>query len=276
MTIFNSKLRSFFAMFGDGDFQLFLSIFKSYFPLYKYKYGLILVLISISSSATATAAWLVRDVVNDFFVKKQGDFLIPLFLAIVGLFIAKGASSYWQSVLSARIANDTVARTQRRMFAHILRQRVRFFERYTSDDLTMRVNMGAASFGTILNLVVLNGARDASTVVSLLAVMIAQDLPLTLICLLAVPIVFLAITRLLKRIKVLMRQEMLSVAELNKNVREVVQGIRVIKSYNLEPIIESEAAVPLKASRTAPTGSPRCRPHPSRLSIRSGERALAS
>ncbi|MFY9643093.1 MAG: ABC transporter ATP-binding protein [Rhodomicrobium sp.] len=241
MTILNSKLRSFFAMFGDGDFQLFLSIFKSYFPLYKYKYGLILVLISISSSATATAAWLVRDVVNDFFVKKQGDFLIPLFLAIVGLFIAKGASSYWQSVLSARIANDTVARTQRRMFAHILRQRVRFFERYTSDDLTMRVNMGAASFGTILNLVVLNGARDASTVVSLLAVMIAQDLPLTLICLLAVPIVFLAITRLLKRIKVLMRQEMLSVAELNKNVREVVQGIRVIKSYNLEPIIESEA-----------------------------------
>ncbi|MGB9028351.1 MAG: ABC transporter ATP-binding protein [Rhodomicrobium sp.] len=241
MTILNSKLRSFFAMFGDGDFQLFLSIFKSYFPLYTYKYGLILVLISISSSATATAAWLVRDVVNDFFVKKQGDFLIPLFLAIVGLFIAKGASSYWQSVLSARIANDTVARTQRRMFAHILRQRVRFFERYTSDDLTMRVNMGAASFGTILNLVVLNGARDASTVVSLLAVMIAQDLPLTLICLLAVPIVFLAITRLLKRIKVLMRQEMLSVAELNKNVREVVQGIRVIKSYNLEPIIESEA-----------------------------------
>ncbi len=241
MTNFNSKIRPFFGMFGDGDFRLFLSIFKSYFQLYKYKYGLILILIAISSSATATAAWLVRDVVNDFFVKKQGEFLIPLFLAIVGLFIAKGASSYWQSVLSARIANDTVARTQKRMFAHILGQRVRFFERYTSDDLTMRVNMGAMSFGSILNLVVLNGARDAATVVSLLFVMIAQDWSLTLICLLAVPIVFLSITRLLKRIKVLMRQEMLSVAELNKNVREVVQGVRVIKSYNLEPIIESEA-----------------------------------
>ncbi len=241
MTNFNSKIRPFFGMFGDGDFRLFLSIFKSYFPLYKYKYGLILILIAISSSATATAAWLVRDVVNDFFVKKQGEFLIPLFLAIVGLFIAKGASSYWQSVLSARIANDTVARTQKRMFAHILRQRVRFFERYSSDDLTMRVNMGAMSFGSILNLVVLNGARDAATVVSLLIVMIAEDWSLTLICLLAVPIVFLGITRLLKRIKVLMRQEMLSVAELNKNVREVVQGVRVIKSYNLEPIIETEA-----------------------------------
>ncbi len=240
MMPFPSKFRALFGVFGDEDFKVFLSIFKEYFPPYKYKYALILVLIVISSWATATAAWFVRDVVNDFFVKKQGDYLIPLFLTIVALFIAKGASSYWQSVLSARIANDMVARTQNKMMSHILAQRVRFFERYSSDDLTMRVNMGASSFGTILNQVVLNGARDAGTVLSLLIVMVAQDFTLTLICVLAVPIVFLAITRLLKRIKTLMKQEMLSVAQLNKHVREVVQGVKVIKSYNLEPIIKSE------------------------------------
>ena len=241
MPIINkSSFFSSFKIFGDGDFLVFLSVFKSYFPLYKYKYALIFVLIVISSYATATAAWLVRDVVNDFFVKKDGQFLIPLFLLIVGLFIAKGASSYWQSVLSARIANDTVARTQKRMFAHILAQRVRFFERYSSDDLNMRVNMGASAFGSILNQAVLGGARDAATVVSLLAVMVIQDAMLTAICLLAVPVVFLGITRLLKRIKTLMEQEMLSVVELNRHVREVGQGIKVIKAYNLEPIIASE------------------------------------
>ncbi len=247
MTAFSSKVRSFFGVFGDDDFRVFLSIFKSYFPIYKYKYGIILVLIAIASYATASAAWLVRDVVNDFFVKKQGEFLIPLFLLIVGLFIAKGASSYWQSVLSARIANDMVARTQERIFAHILAQRVGFFERYSSDDLNMRVNMGASSFGSILNQVVLNGARDGATVISLLAVMIMQDMTLTFICLVAVPFVFLGITRLLKRIKVLMQQEMLSVAELNKHVREVVQGVKVIKSYNLEPIIKAEAGAVIES-----------------------------
>jgi ATP-binding cassette subfamily B protein len=242
-------MRSLFRVFGDDDFRIFVSIFRTYFPLYKYKYGLILLLIVVASNATAAAAWFVRDVVNDFFVKKQGEFLIPLFLLIVGLFIAKGAASYWQSVLSARIANDMVARTQERMFAHILSQRVRFFERYSSDDLLMRVGMGAGSFGSILNQVVLNGARDAMTVLSLLVVMIAQDATLTLICLLAVPVVFLGITRLIKRIKVLMQQEMQSVAQLNRHVREVVQGVKVIKSYNLEPIIKSEVGGVIESIR---------------------------
>jgi len=103
-----------FGLFGDDDFRVFISIFKSYFPIYKYKYAIILVLIGVSSSATATSAWLVRDVVNDFFVKKQGAYLIPLFLVIVAAFSAKGLSTYWQGLLSARIANDMVARTQRR------------------------------------------------------------------------------------------------------------------------------------------------------------------
>ncbi len=240
MAIFSKSRFSIFNIFGDSDFRIFVSIFREYFPLYKYKYGLILALIIVASYVTAAAAWLVRDVVNDFFVKKEGTFLVPLFLLIVGLFIAKGASSYWQAVLSARIANDMVARTQERMFAHILAQRVRFFERYSSDDLIMRVSMGASSIGTILNQTVLNGARDGAAVVSLLSVMMAQDWTLTLICFLGVPIVFLGITRLLKRIKSLMEQEMLSVAQLNKHVREVVQGVKVIKAYNLEPVITSE------------------------------------
>jgi subfamily B ATP-binding cassette protein MsbA len=103
------------------------------------------------------------------------------------------------------------------------------------------VNQGVGSFGSILNSIVLNGARDFATVVSLAVVMVVQDVTLTLICLVAAPAVFICITFLLKRIKTLMKQEMLSIAELNKHVREVVQGVKVIKSYNLEPVIEAEA-----------------------------------
>jgi ATP-binding cassette subfamily B protein len=230
-----------FSLFGDGDFKIFVSIFRTYFPEHKKRYLLIFFLIGISAAATAAAAWLVRDVVNGLFVEKRADVLLPLFLVIVAAFVAKGLSTYWQSLLSARIANDIVARTQQRVFTHIFQQKIGFFDRYSSDDLTMRVNQGAGAFGAILNQVILNGARDFATVASLVAVMVTQDATLTFICLVAVPPAFVLITMLLKRIKDLMRQEMRSVAELNKHVRETVQGVKVIKAYNLEPIIKQEA-----------------------------------
>jgi ATP-binding cassette subfamily B protein len=239
--IFRQLGKKLFArLFGDGDFRVFISIFREYFPAYKYKYGLILLLIGVASVATAAAAWLVRDVVNGLFLTKEGSMLIPIFLLVLFAFLLKGLSTYWQSVLSARIANDMVAKTQERMISHILMQRAEFFDRFSSDDLIMRISMGAGSFGTILNRVVLAGARDLATVLSLAFVMVRQDLILTLICLIAVPPIFLCISLLLKRIKSLMKQEMQSIAELNKHVREAVQGFKVIKAYNLEPVIKNE------------------------------------
>ncbi len=233
-----SKL--FARILSDGDFGVFVSIFRDYFPAYKYKYGLILILIGVASVATASAAWLVRDVVNGLFLTKEGSMLLPIFLLVLFAFLMKGLSTYWQSVLSARIANDMVAKTQERMIDHVLVQQAGFFDRYSSDELIMRISMGAGAFGAILNRVVLAGARDAATVFSLAFVMVRQDLILTLICLIAVPPAFFFITLLLKRIKGLMQQEMQSIAELNKHVREAVQGFKVIKSYNLEPVIKNE------------------------------------
>ena len=84
--------------------------------------------------------------------------LIPIFLLVLLAFLLKGLSTYWQSLLSARIANDLVAKTQERMISHILVQRAEFFDRFSSDDLIMRISMGASAFGAILNRVVLAGA----------------------------------------------------------------------------------------------------------------------
>ncbi len=113
----------------DSDFRVFISIFRDYFPAYKYQYGLILLLIGIASVATASAAWLVRDVVNGLFLTKEGSMLIPIFLLVMAAFLIKGLSTYWQSLLSARIANDMVAKTQERMINHVLVQRAEFFDR---------------------------------------------------------------------------------------------------------------------------------------------------
>jgi ATP-binding cassette subfamily B protein len=234
----------------NEDLAGFLRLFRRYFWAHWKGYALMSALVFVASSSTALSAWLVRDVVNGIFVERKAGYLEWIVGLVVAVFIVKGLSTYFQTQLGARIANAIVADVQSRLFAHFLRQRQSFFDRYSSDDLTMRVNQGANSFGTILNRVVVHGSRDAATVVGLVAVMIYQDPMLTAISLLAVPVILLAVNAILHRIKSLMQQEMKTFIDLNRHTREIVQGFKVMKSYNVEPLIAEQSGKAIQNIRS--------------------------
>lgn len=223
----------------EGDVELFLRLFKEYFPRFRNKYILIFFLIILASGMTALTAWLVKDVVNGIFVDKKSELILPVVAAILGVFLLKGVSTYFQTVLSNQISNAMVADIQRRLFEHVLKQRVSFFAKRGSDDLLMRFNQGAQGFNSILTNVLVYGSRDLATVISLFAVMVMQDPLLTMASLLVAPIVFFGIGTVLRKLKDISWQELAGHTELNKHVRETVQGITVVKAFNLEPTLKS-------------------------------------
>jgi len=218
----------------EGDVELFLQIFREYFHRYWRRYIVIFVLIGIAAGATAATAWLVKDVVNSVFVEQQADLLAPLVGLVLAIFLAKGLSTYFQTVLSKRISNAMVADVQQRLMNHALAQRVSFFSENGSDGLLMRFNQGAQAFNSILNLVLVNGLRDLVTLIGLVIVMLIQDPMLTLISFTVAPVVFYGVSVLIRRLKQLGKDELAGFADLNRLVRETVQGISVIKAYNLE------------------------------------------
>lgn len=222
-----------------GDASLIAGIFQHYFKVFWKKYVIIFILIGLVSGTTAGIAWMVKDVVETVFVKQSTPLILPLFFAIVTVFVVRGASLYGQSVLSNQISNALVADIQKRMFEHVMKQRISFFSRYSSDDLIMRFNQGAGGFNSILNQVLVNGLRDVATLVALLGVMLVQDAYLTICSFLVAPIIFFGVSRLLKQIRGLVGAELAGYQFLNRQVRETVQGITVIKAFRLEkPLLQ--------------------------------------
>ena len=226
-----------------GDVELFLRIFNEYFHKFRRRFALIVVLIFVAAAASAAPVWMVRDVVDGIFVQKQSQLVLPLFFLILLIFIVKGGSTYWQTVLSSQISNAMVADVQNRMFRHILRQRVSFFNDKSSDELTMRFNQGAQGFNSILTTVLVTGSRDAATLIFLLATMVYLDPTLTFLSFVVAPLVFYGINVLLGKLKEITQMEMAGLAALNKHVRETVQGITVIKSFNLEKPLGEQSRV---------------------------------
>ncbi|MFP4538312.1 MAG: ABC transporter ATP-binding protein [Dichotomicrobium sp.] len=225
----------------EGDVELFLQIFREYFYRFWRTYIVIFALIAVAAGATAVTAWLVKDIVNSVFVDRNAALLIPLVGMVLAIFLAKGLSTYFQTVLSQRISNAMVADIQKRLINHVVAQRVEFFSNNASDSLLMKFNQGAQGFNSILNLVLVNGLRDLATLVGLVIVMLIQDPMLTIVSFTVAPVVFYGVTLIMRKMKEMAKEEMAGFAQLNRLVRETVQGITVIKAYNLEATQRSDS-----------------------------------
>ena len=191
-------------------------------------------LMAVVAGTTAGAAWMMKNVINKIFVEQSKDAVVWVPLVIVGIFIVKGFATYLQELTMSRIGNRIVAEMQKRMYDHILRMDVGFFQRMASGDLIARMSHSSNAARDMLNTTALSLGRDLLTLIGLVIVMITQDPLMFAIAGTVGPIAYLGLSKLTKRVKKASAQEVKSVSEVVGTMRETVQGIRIVKSFQLE------------------------------------------
>jgi ATP-binding cassette subfamily B protein len=204
---------------------------------------------SVAGGCTALAAWIMKDVINEIFVARDRAAMMLIPLAIVGLFLLRGISMYLGEITLSRVGNRIVAETQARLYRHILRQDSAFFKIYPSGDILTRITSNAASMRDMLNQITLSLGRDLITLIALLAVMLSQDITMSLMVFAVGPIAFLALRTLTQKIQGIARKTYTTSAEGISTVRDTVQGIETVKSYQLEEHLEKKLGVTIETQR---------------------------
>lgn len=204
---------------------------------YAPRYLVAFLFMGVVAGCTSLSAWMMRDVVNKIFVEqdKVALFWIPLFIS--ALFVIKGIASYLQELSLSRIGNRIVAQIQKRMYDHLLKMDVGFYQQYPSSDLITRITHNAQAARTMLNLIAMGLGRDLLTLVGLIIVMISQDPLLSAITLIGGPIAAYFLKRLTERIKKAATNQFIGMSTIVGTMRESAQGIRVVKSFQLEPML---------------------------------------
>jgi ATP-binding cassette subfamily B protein len=224
----------------SSDLSLVVRLFSENARAHVRSYVIAFGFMGLLAATTAASAWIMRDVINDIFIERRGELVLPIGLAVCAIFVLKGAATYGQSIILARVGASIVAAVQRRIGAHVLRQSLDFYDRTAAGDLTTRMAHNAAAARDLINTVVTSAGRDALSVVALVGVMVAQDPGLALVALLAAPPAVIGVAWLVKRVKGLAKQEFLSQARIVTTLNEAVRGVRVVKAYGLEPKLGAE------------------------------------
>ncbi len=217
-----------------SDFSVLKRLVAENIRVFLPRYALAIFFMAIVAGATGFSAWIMRDLINKVFIDRDPAMMILICVSVAVIYIVKGFASYGQEVILARIGNAIVASTQRKIFDAILAQDVPFFQKNQSSDLVTRITYNAQAASSALNLIATSMGRDLLTVLGLLFVMVTQDIVLTGIALIGLPVLFSVVTHLLRKVRTLFGSEVRSVAATVSTIQETIHGIRVIKAFRLE------------------------------------------
>ncbi len=222
------------ALFGEDAREIIPRLFATDGRKHAWGYALSFVFMGIIAATTALAAYMMKHVVDRIFVDGNYQMVWILGGALAGLFALKGAATYGQMVTLAKIGNRIIADYQRKIYDSLLAQGVSFFAERHSTEFLNRMNAGAAGARMVLDLVITSVGRDFITLVGLVIVMAVQDPVMMIFGMVTMPPAVYVVRILSRRTRQNIARQFTGTGELMKTLQETVQGVRIVKSYNLE------------------------------------------
>src|ERR1700689_2214802 len=210
------------------------------------RYLLAFALMAVSAATTAGSAYLLGQVINQAYVDKSVRGIVLLSGVAILIFMLKGAATYGHSVILSQISSAILANNQRRLFAKLMNESVRFFSERHSSEFLARLTSGAYSVTQVLNLLINALGRDLLLLIGLVVVMLMQDPYMALLGFAVAPPAMLVLRKLVKRIKGLAHNQFTGTADILETMQESLQGIRTVKAFTLEQTMRDpiDASIP--------------------------------
>jgi len=192
------------------------------------------VCMALVAACTAGSAWLMQPALDDVFLNRDAAMLYVVPAAILVLALVKGASTYGYAVTLNYVGQRIISAVQLRMFAHLMRADLAFYQTTSTGKLISRFNNDA----NMLRVSVSNGligiARDSVTLLFLLGLMFYQDWRLALIAFFVFPAAVLPIVRIGRRMRKVSANTQVQMGELTTILDETFQGARHVRAYGME------------------------------------------
>ena len=193
--------------------------------------GLSMLIIAV---ALAMQAHLIQPLFDNGLIGGRIGVINTVIFTIVGLTFIRGIASYYQLYFMEGVGQRIVAAMQEEMYARTLQQNLGFFALNPTGTLTSRFVSDLQRLKYAVTQIFNSGLRDTGTIIGLFANMLAQDVKLTLLTLIILPLTMLPIRRFGRLTRKYSRVNQESTARLAHHLAQTMQHIRQVQSYTQE------------------------------------------
>ena len=177
---------------------------------------------------------LLKPLLAEGFPNHNEEFIQWIPIALVVLFLLRGALGFTSKYASSWVANRVVTDLRQAMFEHTLFLPTRFYDQHSSGRLASHIatNPQQVTVSATMALTVL--IRDTLTILALMGWLLWLNWQLTSITLILFPLIILTVRYFNKRLRKVSRSSQHALANITHMIEEAVSNNRVVKIFTAE------------------------------------------
>ncbi len=188
----------------------------------------------VSAGLTAGFAAMIEPIMDEVLGAGNLDRVWFLGFGILGIFIVRGLTTYWHTIITNRVGQSIVSDIQNEMFGRFLALDLKFFHQNPSGQLISRVINDVGVMRAAVTDGITGFGKNLLTLVFLVGVMFYQDWFLSLIIFIIFPFTAIFIAWVGRRLRKMSGRLQEDTARLSDMLSQVFQGIRLVKAYGME------------------------------------------
>jgi subfamily B ATP-binding cassette protein MsbA len=186
----------------------------------------------VVSVMNGSMAYLVKPVVDDMFV--EGRKVVLLVVAIFLVFSTRGLFRYFQNFLMKSVGAKIVRDLRSKLYGHMVYLPMGHFGSESSGAMMSKVINDVGIMQSFLAFSVKDFFVSIGTIVVLTGYAFYLRWDITLIAFVVIPVAFLAVGTLGKRLRVVARRAQQKIAEITESLSEGLTGVKIIKAFATE------------------------------------------
>lgn len=193
-----------------------------------------LCMIVVSASTSATA-FIVKPVLDDIFMEKDERMLFLIPLAVMVIYVLRGAAMYGQEFLMHYVGENIIRKLRENLYDKITDLPLSFFQKKNTGVLMSRITNDVNIIKNMVSTAVTGALKDCFTIIGLIFVIFYRDWRLALLAMVVLPVAFFPIYEFGNRVRRFSTRSQESMANLNAFLHETFAGNKIVKAFGMEP-----------------------------------------
>ena len=218
---------------GTKKISVLLSLMQFFKP-YKLQMWVFITALICTSAVTLSIGQGLRMVIDQGFVQQSLEHLNQAIMFIVIASVLMAIGTYVRFYLISWLGERVTADLRKAVFDHIVGLHPAFFETNRSGDIMSRLTSDTTLLQSIIGSSASIALRSAISFTGALIMLLVTNFKLSLMIVLAVPLILMPILIFGRRVRKLSRDSQDSIADVGSYAGEVIQHIKTVQSFTHE------------------------------------------